>query len=345
MKKFFQNTGVAIAVLVICIIGAIVLGQVKRNANDGTVHDEIGMFTDEQIARLEIYNSAWESDYGCSIHVCTVKTTGSKTLEKYADKLCKSYDLEDADALLLISKKASSWYYMNAKSGEKLNSVMTGRVQTYLADMLDSGYKDETLDSSAVLTFFSGVDNVLAGRISDATLSVEDEPVVEDRYSASDWTDYINAWLGGGTNDVLIGMSGTNVLHGVGKSTGKLIKGILKIISGSSFILIAGMIVAVVLITRKIRRSSSRGNSISSSNGNPQNRPQGTRNANPYSSTTRQSARSGYNTNNASVQGQSHTTYNGGRHTPSAPGTRGNGGAGGQAGNGGSPGAPGQSGR
>lgn len=333
MKKFFQNTWVAVTITILCIVSAILIGQAKKNADASTVHDEIGMFTEEQTARLEIYNSAWKSDYGCSIYVWTVKSTGSKTLEKYAEKLCSKYDLDDADALLLISKKASSWYFANAESGEKLDSVITGRVKTYLTEILDSGYSEDKLDPSAVLSFFAGADNVLAGRISEETLAAEEEPVVEDRYSASDWTDYINEWLKGGTNEVLFQISeGTGLIHSITKGTGKLIGKIIKIITGSSIIFAAGLVIVIIMIVKKVRRRNAAGNSIGSANSGAAPSGNGARNANPYSNTARQSSRSGYSTDQ-SLSGQSHTVYNGGRHNPGAPGTRGGqGGAGGQGG-------------
>ena len=106
--KFLQKRAVAIAVMVLAILCAVAIGQVKRPDESETpstsivgsytyVYDYSGVMSDKTMAYIDAMNASLFAQTGGQILVQVVDSTGGVDIEKYAIDLGNQYQVGDAN--------------------------------------------------------------------------------------------------------------------------------------------------------------------------------------------------------------------------------------------------------
>lgn len=121
MKEFFQKKSVALAVLIIAILGSCVYGFAKKPAampkveSGNWVQDSANVLSAETETMLHRYNEQWDNAYYAVVAVATVDSTrGWDDLAEYTSHLGNAWGLGLNDLLLLID--TSGQWYINGGS-------------------------------------------------------------------------------------------------------------------------------------------------------------------------------------------------------------------------------------
>lgn len=117
MKKIFQNPVVAWIFLILAVVLAVVLGQVRKSAPlpnvayGSWICDDAKMLSSATEGTLADYNRDWNQKYGAVIAVATVDRIKGWEPDKYADSLGQKWGLGEKDMLLLIYPKKNGVDY------------------------------------------------------------------------------------------------------------------------------------------------------------------------------------------------------------------------------------------
>ena len=116
MKNLFQKKSVAIAVLIIAILGSCVYGFSQKPASmpkveSGTwVQDDAGVLSTETETIIHRYNEQWDANYYAVVAVATVDSThGWNDLAEYTSELGNKWGLGLNDLVVLIDT-SGNWY-------------------------------------------------------------------------------------------------------------------------------------------------------------------------------------------------------------------------------------------
>ncbi len=116
MKEFFQKKSVAVAVLIIAILGSCIYGFAKKPAavpkvdSGSWIEDRAGVLSTETENMIHRYNEQWDASYYAVVAVATVDSTrGWDDLAEYTSDLGNAWGLGLNDLLLLIDT-SGEWY-------------------------------------------------------------------------------------------------------------------------------------------------------------------------------------------------------------------------------------------
>ncbi len=162
MKKLFQNPIVAWAVLILAVVLACALGQVRRSSYEAKkttelldvkyyewINDSAKLLSDSTESTLQEYNSTWNGKYYSVVAVATVSKLNGWTEEDYARALGEKWGLGAGDMLLLLVKDGN-WY---VACGDNVAKTMTDTQQTRLKQAIDEPYYKGNYDEAAVAFF------------------------------------------------------------------------------------------------------------------------------------------------------------------------------------------------
>ena len=157
--KFYQRRAFALAVLVLCVIGAGVYGIFRKPVDLPEVSyyqwisDEGDLLSAETEQTITAYNETWNDKYYAVTAVAAVETVKGWDLEEYAYALGQKWGLGGNDMLLLVVK--DDHYYVAL--GDNLAYLMTDTQQSKLQSAIETDYYSGDVDG-AVVSFFRQAD-------------------------------------------------------------------------------------------------------------------------------------------------------------------------------------------
>lgn len=134
--KFFKKRGVAIAVMVLAIAAAIVIGRVKGPGGYAQfVRDGAGVLSAAAEERLADYNKDWDERYHSLVAFVSVDRVNGD-MEDYAYDMAAELGLGNNSALLLVVKNDDNYQFVWGDNfGVLMDAAAAGRLQA----SLDSG--------------------------------------------------------------------------------------------------------------------------------------------------------------------------------------------------------------
>jgi uncharacterized membrane protein YgcG len=199
--KFFQKRPVAAAVMVLAIVAGILLGQARKpdtsaeasTAIQGSytyVMDSQGVISDQTAAHIDAVNASLFAQTGAQIAVEVVETTGSQTIDDYAQREFTRLGVGSAQRnngiLLVLALKnvyngaAVGDYYMAWGSG--WSTSQENALQELLWSCMERDFAAGDYDSAVLTTF-----DAMAAYAADAySITVRENyiPAVRENYSA-----------------------------------------------------------------------------------------------------------------------------------------------------------------
>lgn len=185
--KLSTNRIVGIIAVVLAIVAAAVLGQVRKDhflSKSPTelleveyrqwICDEAKLLDDATVETVEKYNAAWDEKYYAVVAVATVERMNGWDETDYAAALGEKWGLGENDMILVLVEKGDWQVYM----GDYVGTMMQDYQQQKLRQALDSTYYDGDFDG-AVTAFFRQAD-VFYGQVDPAHKSA-------GYYSDSEW--------------------------------------------------------------------------------------------------------------------------------------------------------------
>lgn len=172
--KFFQNRGVAWAVLVLAIVASCLWGLQKKPASVPKVTyynwicDDAKMLSAETEKTIEQYNASWDGQYRAVIAVATVDSIRGWTYEKFCAQLGGDWGLGPNDMLLLLVKNGD--YYVAC--GDNVLVAMMDTQQAKLQSAIEPYYYKGDMDGAAT-AFFRQADVVYA-QMNSTNISMYD---------------------------------------------------------------------------------------------------------------------------------------------------------------------------
>ena len=164
--EFFKKRGVALVVLVIAIVGAVFIGQSRKDsfiANKPTelldvayqnwICDDAGLLSDQTEKLIRDYNGSWNSKYYAITAVATIDHLTGWDGQDYAAKLGETWGLGSNDMILLLVKDGDWQVYC----GDNVGYAMTDTQQNQLRQAIETTYYSGDFDS-AVTAFFRQAD-------------------------------------------------------------------------------------------------------------------------------------------------------------------------------------------
>ena len=163
---FFKKRGVALAVLVIAIVGAVFIGQSRKDsfiANKPTelldvayqnwICDDADLLSDQTEQLIRDYNGSWNGKYYAITAVATIDHLAGWDGQDYAAKLGETWGLGSNDMILLLVKDGDWQVYC----GDNVGYAMTDTQQNQLRQAIETTYYSGDFDS-AVTAFFRQAD-------------------------------------------------------------------------------------------------------------------------------------------------------------------------------------------
>ena len=164
--EFFKKRGVALAVLVIAIVGAVFIGQSRKDsfiANKPTelldvayqnwICDDADLLSDQTEQLIRDYNGSWNGKYYAITAVATIDHLAGWDGQDYAAKLGETWGLGSNDMILLLVKDGDWQVYC----GDNVGYAMTDTQQNQLRQAIETTYYSGDFDS-AVTAFFRQAD-------------------------------------------------------------------------------------------------------------------------------------------------------------------------------------------
>lgn len=173
--KLSTNRVVGIIAVVLAIVAAVVLGQVRKDhflSKSPTelleveyrqwICDEAKLLDDATVKTVEKYNAAWDEKYYAVVAVASVERMVGWNETDYAAALGQKWGLGENDMILVLVEDGDWQVYM----GDYVGAMMQDYQQQKLVQALDSAYYDGDFDG-AVTAFFRQCD-VFYGQIDPA---------------------------------------------------------------------------------------------------------------------------------------------------------------------------------
>lgn len=171
MKKYDKSYYAGVAVLIISILAAILLGQARKPISadvsmaDGLntsldtsyyekfLRDDAGVLSEEQEEAIRTYNANWDHRYNSVAAVVTVGTVNGAGMENLTYDWANDMGLGEGDAILLVAVDDGQ-YYLNY--GDDFATIMTSAVYSDLgAELSRQGEAGEN-----ILNFYTALDGV-----------------------------------------------------------------------------------------------------------------------------------------------------------------------------------------
>lgn len=194
MKRFFQKKSVALAVLILAIVGSCAYGFSKKPAPlpsvsmQQWVQDDANVLSDATEKMIASYNAAWDEEYYAVVAVATVRSTKNwDDLADYTSELGYEWGLGSNDLVVLIDT-SGNWYI---NGGDVVLDRMDASDITTLSNAFTPGFAAEDYDD-AVTSLFTALSLWYSehyGTQSDATVS--DDLYADysyDAYDSKGWT-------------------------------------------------------------------------------------------------------------------------------------------------------------
>ena len=185
--KLSTNRVVGIIAVVLAIVAAVVLGQVRKDhflSKSPTelleveyrqwICDEAKLLDDATVETVEQYNAAWDEKYYAVVAVASVERMVGWDETDYAAALGQKWGLGENDMILVLVEDGDWQVYM----GDYVGAMMQDYQQQKLRQAIDEPYYDGDFDG-AVTAFFRQCD-VFYGQIDPAHKSGA-------YYSGGDW--------------------------------------------------------------------------------------------------------------------------------------------------------------
>lgn len=185
--KLSTNRVVGIIAVVLAIVAAVVLGQMRKDhflSKSPTelleveyrqwICDEAKLLEDATVKTVEKYNAAWDEKYYAVVAVASVERMVGWNETDYAAALGQKWGLGENDMILVLVEDGDWQVYM----GDYVGAVMEDYQQQKLRQAIDEPYYDGDFDG-AVTAFFRQCD-VFYGQIDPAHKS-------NGYYSDSEW--------------------------------------------------------------------------------------------------------------------------------------------------------------
>ena len=166
--EFFKKRGVALAVLVIAIVGAVFIGQSRKDGfiakkpvalpevkYQHWICDEAGMLSETTVDAIRQYNSSWDSKYYAIIAVATADNITGWTPQEAAQQLGADWGLAANDMLLLMVRNDEYYVACGDNVLAALNSYDT--MQYKLKQAIEPLYANGDYDGAA-LAFYRQAD-------------------------------------------------------------------------------------------------------------------------------------------------------------------------------------------
>ena len=163
---FFKKRGVALAVLVIAIVGAVFIGRSRKDsfiANKPTelldvayqnwICDDADLLSDQTEQLIRDYNGSWNGKYYAITAVAAIDHLAGWDGQDYAAKLGETWGLGRNDMILLLVKDGDWQVYC----GDNVGYAMTDTQQNQLRQAIETTYYSGDFDS-AVTAFFRQAD-------------------------------------------------------------------------------------------------------------------------------------------------------------------------------------------
>ena len=164
--KFFQKRGTALVVLVLAIVGAIFIGQSRKDAflakkptalpdvsYQQWICDDAGLLNDQTEQLIRDYNNSWNDKYYAIVAVATIDHLSGWDGQDFAANLGQQWGLGANDMILLLVKDGDWQVYC----GDNVGYVMTDTQQNKLRQAIETTYYSGDFDS-AVTAFFRQAD-------------------------------------------------------------------------------------------------------------------------------------------------------------------------------------------
>ena len=164
--EFFKKRGVALAVLVVAIVGAVFIGQSRKAgfiAKEPTaladvkyqswICDEAGLLSESTKQTILDYNASWDQKYYAIVAVASIDHLTGWDGQTYAAKLGEAWGLGRNDMILLLVKDGDWQVYC----GDDVGYAMTDTQQSKLRQAIETTYYSGDFDG-AVTAFFRQAD-------------------------------------------------------------------------------------------------------------------------------------------------------------------------------------------
>ena len=173
--KLSTNRVVGIIAVVLAIVAAVVLGQMRKDyflSKSPTelleveyrqwICDEAKLLDDATVKTVEQYNEAWDEKYYAVVAVASVERMVGWNETDYAAALGQKWGLGENDMILVLVEDGDWQVYM----GDYVGAMMQDYQQQKLRQAIDEPYYDGDFDG-AVTAFFRQAD-VFYGQIDPA---------------------------------------------------------------------------------------------------------------------------------------------------------------------------------
>lgn len=162
MKKNNKSYAVAWVVLIVAIVAAVAMGQVRKNQGPRSyaqfVRDEAGVLNVAAEERLTGYNTDWDRRYHSMVAFVSVDRVNGDPVD-YAYDLSAELGLGDNSALLLVIKGEDGYRFV---WGANFDVLMTGSSANRLEACLSEGSWQD-----CALRFYAEMDRVYANYFGD----------------------------------------------------------------------------------------------------------------------------------------------------------------------------------
>jgi len=163
---FFKKRGVALAVLVIAIVGAVFIGRSRKDsfiANKPTelldvayqnwICDDADLLSDQTEQLIRDYNGSWNGKYYAITAVATIDHLAGWDGQDYAAKLGETWGLGSNDMILLLVKDGDKIAFL----GDSITAQGNGNKTSGYVHLVMEGLRAQGLkDISAVPAGVSG---------------------------------------------------------------------------------------------------------------------------------------------------------------------------------------------
>ena len=164
--EFFKKRGVALAVLVLAIVGAVFIGQSRKESflaktptqllpvkYQNWICDDAGLLNQQTEQLIADYNNTWNDRYYAVVAVASIDSLTGWDGQDYAAALGEAWGLGSNDMILLLVQDGDWQVYC----GDNVGYVMTDTQQNKLRQAIETTYYKKDFDS-AVTAFFRQAD-------------------------------------------------------------------------------------------------------------------------------------------------------------------------------------------
>lgn len=174
MKKNNKPYTVAWLVLVIAIVAAVFMGQLRKpapapegpasgldqsldtSAYEKYISDDAHVLNGDARKAILTYNANWDYRYNSVVAVVTGDTTNGGSLEELSYDWAGDMGLGEGDAILLVAVEDGDYYF---NYGDDFATIMTGSVIDKLSGILEDWYSGEKF-STGTQYFFEALDGI-----------------------------------------------------------------------------------------------------------------------------------------------------------------------------------------